>query len=680
MSVGTKLGTTKQASAACYGMRTERLFVTMSDGVRLAVTLYRPDGGEPGERFPALLEMLPYRKDDGTVLEDLPRYSYFARRGYVGVRVDVRGTGASEGLAVDEYSAQEQRDILEIMDWLVAETWCTGSLGMWGLSYSGFNSIQTAILNPPALKAIVAVGATDDVYTDDIVYWHGSLQLESMGRWPPAMLAMNAMPGFPEYDVDSQAAIDRFEEEPWGFEWLRQQHDGPYWRRISLRPRYDSMHVPALLIGGWLDGYPDSIPRMLEKVPAPVHAIVGPWPHSWPDDARPGPAIDGRCEMLRWWDYWLKGLDTGILDDPPLAIYAQRYYPPGPGVEHIPGSWRYEEGWPVERVYEQPWYPQPNGALGLEMVAELTRKVASRPSTGTSNRYRLPHNPAELPGDQRVDDVFSMDFTTGPLEDEIEILGQPRVILHVTSSAPLANWIARLCDVAPDGSSQLVTKAVLNGAHRRSHTEPEAMPVDEAVELHLQLKFTSWIFAPGHRIRLAISNADFPSIWPAPYPVTATLMVDANHPSRLLLPICPYAERPVPAFGPPSQESDSAAAHRSPINQWHVIRDEMARSTTIYRRTRVPEYEVPGEGETIMMSSDEQRWCTVSDIDPAHAGVHAETRLTARRGADTVESQGFLEIQGDARDFHVTARRVLLKNKQVVRTKTWQEDVPRKHL
>ena len=677
MSIGRDQGSKYQVSAASYGVRTEKLFVSMSDGVRLAITLYMPDGAAPEERFPALLEVLPYRKDDGTVLEDLPRYSYFARRGYVGVRVDVRGTGASEGLAVDEYSAQESRDILAIMDWLVSQPWCTGGLGMWGLSYSGFNSIQTAILNPPALKAIVAVGATDDVYTDDIVYWHGALQFESMGRWPPAMLAMNGMPGFPDYDVDSQAAVDRFEQEPWGFEWLRQQHDGPYWRRISLRPRYDAMRVPAMLIGGWLDGYPDSIPRMLAKVQVPVRAIVGPWPHAWPDGASPGPAIDGQHEILRWWDYWLKGIDTGVLDEPPLAIYVQRYYSPGPGVEHIPGSWRYEGGWPVERVCEQVWYPQPNGVLGPDMASDLTRQLASRVTTGTSNRYRLPHNPAELPGDQRIDDAYGMDFTTAPLVDEIEILGQPQAVLHASSSAPLANWIVRLCDVAPDGSSQLVTKAVLNGAHWQSHAEPKAMPVGEAVELRLQLKFTSWIFAAGHRIRLVISNADFPNIWPAPYLVTATLLVDATHPSRLLLPVCPYAERPVPSFGRPSREGGQAALHPSPVNQWQVIRDEMARSTTIYRRTQVPEYQVPCESEPVSLSSDEQRWCSVSDADPAHAGLRAETRLTARHGADTVESQGFLEIEGDERAFHVSARRVLLKNDQVVRTKTWQEDIPR---
>lgn len=271
-----------------YGMRLEKCLVTMRDGVRLAATLYKPEGAPPQATFPALLECHPYRKDDGSVLRELPRYTYYVQRGYVGVRVDIRGTGASEGVADDEYSTQEGQDALEVIAWLAAQPWCNGNVGMWGISYGGFNAIQIAMLQPPALKAIIAVDATDDVYTDDVVYWNGALQCESLGRWPLSMIASTGLPGAPDYDVDSRAVQARFAKEPWILAWLRQQRDGPYWRRMSLRPRYEAIHIPTMLIGGWLDGYTDSIPRMLAAMQAPTRAIIGPWPHAWPDEARPG--------------------------------------------------------------------------------------------------------------------------------------------------------------------------------------------------------------------------------------------------------------------------------------------------------------------------------------------------------------------------------------------------------
>ncbi|MEW5718412.1 MAG: CocE/NonD family hydrolase [Chloroflexota bacterium] len=659
-----------------YEMRVEKIWITMSDGVRLGATLYLPDARGAQEKFPALLEFLPYRKDDFTAARDVPRYEYFARRGYVGVRADVRGTGASEGVADGEYTIQEGRDALEIIAWLARQPWCNGNVGMWGISYGGFNAIQIAMLRPPALRAIIAVDATDDVYADDINYWGGAMQFEAWGRWPFSMISSVGLPGFPDYDVNSAASIARFESEPWIFQWLREQRDGPFWQRMSLRPRYDAIEIPTLLVGGWLDGYTDSIPRMLEKMHAPTRAIIGPWPHAWPDSADPGPRIDGKYEMLRWWDHWLKGQATGIMDEPRFAIYAQHSYRPSLDVQNIPGAWRYEDGWPLARVRAETWYPQPNDGLAQNLTSDWTGHLPYRATIGTSNRYRVPHNRAELFSDQRGDDAYSLSFTSAPLGHAVEILGLPQAVLHVSASAPIANWIVRVCDVAPDGSSQLVSKGILNGTHRDSHTEPKPMEIDRVYELRIECKFASWVFPVGHRIRLAVGNADFPNLWPSPYAMTTRLFVSQDHPSRIVLPVCAPESRPVPAFRAPEPAAPGHASS-APINEWQITRDEMQKTVTVFRETRAPERQITSGGKPIFAASFERRWCTASDVDPARAKLVAEGEHAIRCGDAQVASRAWLTIESDATAFHVTVKRELVKNDVAVRAKTWQESIPR---
>lgn len=669
----------QRVSQPRYEMRAEKIQIPMSDGVHLAATLYRPYGAAATDHFPALLEFLPYRKDDGTILGDLTRYEYFVRRGYVGARVDVRGTGASQGIAEDEYAVQEGRDALEIIAWLARQPWSNGNVGMWGISYGGFNSIQIAMLRPPALKAIVPVDATDDVYTDDIVYWNGAMQFEAWGRWPFAMVAPNGLPGYPDYDVHSLHAEQRFENEPWILQWLREQRDGPYWRRISLRPRYDAIDIPVFMIGGWLDGYTDSIPRMLANVPAPTRAIIGPWPHAWPDGATPGPRIDDKHELLRWWDHWLKGIDTGIMDEPPLAIYVQDYYPPRLDTQNVPGHWRYEPGWPPEGVVEEAWYPQPTEVLAQELENDLVRHLEYKATVGTSNRYRVPHNPAELFSDQRGDDAYSLTFTSNPLHSDLEILGFPRAVLFVSATAPCANWIVRLCDVAPDGTSRLVSKGILNGTHRHSHTHPEPLEPGQIYELAVEMECISWIFPRSHRLRLSICNADFPNLWPSPSLMTTSLYVSPDFPTRLLMPVCPPEQegQPEPQFLVPDPKD---IERPTPHNQWRITRDEMEQTVTVFRETMVPEHPIPGEGLPVTASSFERRWCTASDADPARARLEAEGQRAVQRGADSVVVNSWLTIESDQTHFAVTVKREISKNGAIVRSKSWQESIPRDHV
>jgi uncharacterized protein len=642
-----------------YEMRIERSWIPMRDGVRLSVTLFRPQNPAPGERFPVIFGSDPYRKDEGEAGHGR-RYRYYVERGYVGAQMDVRGTGASPGRTVEtEYSVQEGADCYDAIAWLARQPWCNGNVGMWGSSYGGFNSIQIAMLRPPALKAIVPMHATDDVYTDDIIYYDGALQMESLARWPLSMIPSLALPAAPGYDLETEEARYRFEAEPWTFDWLRHQHNGAYWQRMSLRPNYQAITVPTFMIGGWLDAYTDSIPRMMERMSAPTKALIGQWTHAV---GQPGPAFDIDPLVLRWWDHWLKGMNNGVMEEPRLTMWVNEYYGPSVTIPEIPGSWRSEDAWPVKRVRDLAWYPQPNQVLSRERQADLVRQLEYKATVGMTNRYRCPHNAAELPVDQRPDDVQSMSFDSAPLEEGLEILGFPKVELYVAHTAPVATWVVRLCDVAPDGTSTLVTKGILNGAHRESHERPTPLEPGKVYRIPFDLKVISWKFPPGHRIRVAIGNADFANLWPSPYRMTTTLYVDAARPTRILLPVCPPETRPVPAWGPSPPREPSGS---EPENQWTVTRDEMAQTVTVFRETR-------------SARGYERRWCTASDREPAKAKLVGEAQRDVQRGSDVVSSKAWMTIESDEKAFHMTVRRQLSVNGTPKWEKSWSDVIPRR--
>ena len=250
----------------------EKAWIPMKDGVRLAATLYMPDGAKPGEKFPALLEYLPYRKDDGTAAEDYSKHSYFARRGYVGARVDIRGFGASEGVPPErEYSEQEQVDGEQVIAWLAHQAWSNGNVGMFGISWGGFTAEQMAMRHAPGLKAIVAVCATAELFHDDVHYMDGMAHID---EFELNMDMAQGWVGAPDYSLDEKTLGPRFDTPPWSLLYLKHQHDGPFWRE-RVRPLSD-IEIPTFLIGGMQDGYRDNIPDMLMQSKAPMQRDSGP--------------------------------------------------------------------------------------------------------------------------------------------------------------------------------------------------------------------------------------------------------------------------------------------------------------------------------------------------------------------------------------------------------------------
>ena len=641
----------------------------MADGTHLAANLFLPEGGRGGGRFPVLLEYLPYRKDDGTVGRDYAVHGYFARRGYVGARVDLRGTGRSEGRLPDrEYSEREHADGLEVIDWLSRQPWSTGRVGMMGISWGGFNSIQMAMLQPPALKAILAIEATDDLYEDDVHFVDGLMHVD---QYEVSMDQFTSISRAPDFPLDEASLRERFDVPPWKLRWLRHQRDGPFWKRASLVADYSALRIPTLLIAGWLDGYRDSVPRMLEHVRAPVKAIVGPWNHAFPNDAVPGPTIEWRHEAVRWWDTWLKGRDTGILDEPRLAVYVRRGHRPDLRLRTVPGAWRFEDGWPVPRSQDLTLYPSGRHRLEPRAPKAAVHGLKYVPSAGLEAGFWW----GDLTPDQAPLDRRSLVYDSEPLDRDLEILGFPDVFLRASASAPLAHWFARLGDVAPDGSVALVTGAGLNGSHRRSARRPAPLSPGRVYPLSIAMHFTSWVFPRGHRIRLAVSNALWPMIWPTPHPMTTRLHLGGREPTRLVLPTVPKAPRPRPRYRAP-EPSDRAPGLRSEGEVWPgrwTERRDPRRGTVRWS----------WHGENAMTfpwgrkEQFERITHAVEDRRPDRASVRGTVETRIHLSGAELRWEGELSLRSDRGRFHYDYTRRLTKDGRLVRRRTWHAIVRR---
>ncbi len=670
LATGRLAGASDQASLPVYGVRVEHVWIPMKDGVRLAANLFMPVGAKPSEKFPALLEYLPYRKDDWTAERDYPVHSYFAHRGFVGVRVDIRGTGQSEGQTPHrEYSEQEQQDGLEVIAWLARQPWSNGNVGMFGISWGGFNSIQLAMRHPPALKAIMPFCATEELFHDDIHYIDGIMHADEFELSMDLQTTLTPGPDFP---LDENILSVRFDNPPWFPLYLRHQRDGSFWN--SPEGSLDTIQIPAFLVGGFLDGYRDSIPRMLEHLKTPVKAIIGPWNHTFPHDAVPGPVIEWRDQAVRWWDHWLKGKQNGIMDEPRVAVYMRHWHLPDPNLAEVPGEWRSEEGWPPRGLQQETSYLHADHSLAGELPARGVHFLKYVPSAGVEGGFWW----GDLTPDQRPADAFNLVYDSAPLIEDTAILGMPKALLRASATAPLADWFVRLCDVAPDGTVTLVTGAGLNGAQRDSASQPSDLEPGREYTLEIEMHFTSWVFPRGHRVRLAVSNALWPMIWPTPYAMTTSLLLGGEQPSRLSLPVVPLENQlPRPHFQLP-EASDHLPGVQATGGTWPgsftVQRDELRQATHV---------EWHGEGATeFPWGSLKDHQQLTYDVQDAHSDVNSvrgEVNTTVSLRDRVLTWRARLDVRSDKTRFFYQYKRELLRNGQLIREKTWEETVSRDH-
>ena len=652
----------------------QSVMIAMKDGVRLFACLTMPRSSRPDARVPALLTMDPYSVDR-CVDSGRPQFLGLARAGYAVAYVHVRGTGLSEGvLPAREYSEQELSDALEVINWLSRQSWSTGKVGMFGASWSGFNALQVAMRNPPALKAIVPAVATEDMYHEDARYQDGIMRFDDWDAF--ADLQLIAIPD-PNDPLDEATLKKRFDQPPWSLLYLQHQRDGDFWRRaIRLDQPSGRLSVPTLLIGGWYDGYRPAVVRTLENANGPVRAVMGPWEH---ERNQPAPLASELAIAVQWWDYWLKGINNGALDAPQLVAYMRRPYRPHVGIGAIPGEWRSVQRWSDR--HESP----------LRLFFAPDRALRDKPGPETSEQLRYVATGGTEAGiwwgdpmpDQRPADAYSLVYESQPLQQELNLLGSPEVQLSVSSTATRANWMVRLEDVAPDGTVTLITGKAINGTHRDSDVDPEPLTPGQVYHLSIPLLFTSWIYERGHRIRVAVSNALFPMYWPTPEPMTSTVELGGEAGSSLTLPIIPpappeAAQAAAALVGSRNLSRQEAEATPAEVDlHWigpaHIERDVPKASTIVrYGYGYHGQFNVStAPGDTMFLEYE------ASDDDPAQVRVTARVIAERTWQGHKVRWQGKTQIISDSTTFHYVHERQMLRDGEVVREKTWTRDVAR---
>jgi putative CocE/NonD family hydrolase len=667
-------------SLADDGIEFREAWIPMPDGVRLAADLWVPESTDAEATYPVLLEYLPYRKTESRS-RNYSLYSYFLEHGYVVARVDIRGSGNSEGKLIEyEYTDQEQDDGEVVIDWLSKQSFSNGNVGMFGISWGGFNSIHMAMRNPPALKAIIAIDATDDIYEDDVHYMDGIAHIDA---YEAGMDLSNTVPAAPDYIIDDAYFENRFDTKPWMLIYKSQQRDGPFWDRASLNTRYNSIEIPTFVIGGWYDGYRDAVARMLEHMDAPVKAMVGPWAHSFPHNAYPKPQMEWRHEAVRWFDYWLKGQDTGIMDEPSFAVYVRDWYPPTVPVEEVPGKWRFEEGFPLQRTEYRNMFPSADNSLSEGVRSTGIHSLEYDPTVGMEGGGNVMWWGDFTPDQQPMDDA-SLVYDSAPLDEEVEILGFPRAFLNASADAPLASWVVRLSDVAPDGSVTQVAGAGFNGAHRNSSQTPEALEPGREYPLEIELHFTSWVFQPGHRIRVAVTNSQWPMFWPTPYAMTTSLRLGGENATHLVLPVIPYEDRPVPEFLPPAELGPTLPGYG------RLAAAEGEATTSGYAELGGLVYdEDTGKATLVAVNSGgtqypwgQQRWSdkithSTNRYDPADTSVRTEYSSTILVDGRELLFEAVLDFHSDLENFYYLFTRRLFENGELLREKSWDETIPR---
>lgn len=661
----------------------ENLWIALADGTRLAARIWLPVDAEQNP-VPAILEYLPYRKNDGTAARDAIQHPYLAGHGYACVRVDMRGTGDSDGILYDEYLKQEQDDALEVLAWIAAQPWCTGDIGMMGISWGGFNGLQIAARRPPELKAIITLCSTDDRYADDIHYAGGCLLALEQLPWASTMFAYNALPPDPRFVGERWREMwhQRMTETPPYIEaWLTHQRRDAYWQHGSVRQDYAAITCPVYAIGGWVDGYTNAVPRLLAGLSAPRKGLIGPWPHSYPElDCKPGPAIGFLQEALRWWDHWLKGEETGIMDEPMLRVWMQDPMPPDDLYAERPGRWVAEATWPSTEIHSQSYYLA-DGRLLDQPIDGTPTTLLGHPFTGCDAGLWCAYGRrGDLPLDQRAEDGRSLTFTSKPATEPVEIVGFPAVTLSLAVDQRLAQVAVRLCDVAPDGVSTLVTRGVLNLTHRESHATPFPLQPGQQYTVNVQLGMIAHQLPAGHCWRVAISPTYWPWLWPSPKPVTITLF--SGNDCQLDLPIrtpnsadgtlAPFATAegtpplPVQALRTPSQRK----GHHYDIVQRHLHHvDEIDEG----RRLQL--------GNGIERDRTTRNYFDLSEADPCSAQVRCEQTISLKRshGPDAfdIRVETVSTMSADTEHFYVTNVLEAYEGTVRVFAKTWDFVVAR---
>ena len=663
----------------------ENVFIPMRDGKRLAARIWLPEKAETSP-LPAIMEYIPYRKRDITRARDANNHAYLAGNGYVCVRVDMRGSGDSDGVLTDEYTQQEQQDAVDAIEWIAKQAWCNGKVGMMGISWGGFNSLQVAAKQPAALKAIISICASDDLYADNMHYMGGCLLGDNLSE-ATVMFAFNALPPDPEIvGADWRDMwFERMEKSGlWIDQWLRHQRRDAYWSTSSVCEYYSAIQCPVYAIGGWADGFTNTVFRLMEHLEVPRKGLIGPWGHKYPHQGLPGPAIGFLQEALRWWDYWLKDEPNGIMDEPMLRAWQQDSVPPDNSYDDRPGRWIGERQWPSNNIQERSY-----ALLPYQLIAESqSQQALSEVHEYASMELQSPLSVGleagkwcsysatpDLPGDQREEDGGSLIFSSPSLTEPLCIFGMPELALEVSSDKPQAMLAVRLSDVAPDGKSTRVSYGLLNLTHRDGDSHPEPLEPHRRYCVTIPLNGIAQQFPAGHQVRVSVSTSYWPLAWLPPEPAKVTVHLEN---CQLTLPV--REPQTNDADLSPFDTPQSAPALDTKLlepseHNWLLHRDLASKASTLEVINNQGRFRINDIGTEIHRSATEYYRTVDDDFTSARGETFTESCF--KRGDWNTEVYTRTTLSCTTDNFIVHAQLDAYENEHRVFSKNWESVIPR---
>ncbi len=487
--------------------------IPLADGRTLSAHLWRPAAGAPA---PAILEVRPYRGYDLFRPLEEQYLGVWAAHGYAVLALDIAGSGQSGGLLADEYLSREIDDAIAAIAWCAEQAWSDGQVAMSGMSWSAFTALRVSARRPPALKALVLGGVSEDGWRTDIHNLGGALYAARVD-WAGVMLGLNALPpdplDFGEGWKDqwlARLAANR----PWIEPWLAHPARDAYWSdKAFVVDAPDAPDLPLLLYAGWADKYATSVLRIAAAWRGPVRTLIGPWEHSIPDFARRRPRIDFLGEALRWCDHWLKGVDSGVLDAAPLRVWLGE-----PDAQGLTGAGRWAaSNWPALNAPTWTLAMTGEGRLGAadaqpgwEGRLSLTPSPRTPPALGV-DRYEDAPGPFDLVAAEEAGAAIAL---TDPMTDDVDICGLPILRCQALTDRPGGQLVARLLDIDPEGRAVRMTTGALNLMFRESFDQPSPPPENTPLDLTVKLQATAWRLKRGHRLGLVLSADGWPNLWP----------------------------------------------------------------------------------------------------------------------------------------------------------------------
>ncbi len=654
----------------------ENAWIEMSDGCRLAARIWLPEGAED-DPVPAVLEYIPYRKRDFKAVRDAEVHSFFAAHGYASLRVDLRGSGDSEGVLEDEYLPLELEDGLRVLEWIAEQEWCSGKVGLFGLSWGGFNGLQLASLRPEQLGAVVTVCSSDDRYEDDVHYMGGCLLTDNLS-WASVMFSYNSLP--PDPEVVGEAWMDMWIQRLegsglWLKKWLEHQKRDGYWRHASVAEDHRSIRCPVFAVSGWADGYSNAVFRLMENLDAPRKGLIGPWGHKYPHMGGPGPTIDFLGECVRWWDRWLKGIQNGVDEEPLMRMWMQDTI--SPTSERRPGRWVAEEEWPSSRTLERS-YPLLPGFIDMGSTGypAWDMPIQSPLSVGLfAGKWYSYAESTDLPNDQREDDGGALVFDTPPLDETWEILGAPEVKLVLSSDRPQAMVAVRLSDVAPDGRATRVTYGLLNLSHRDGHSSPRELEEGEEYEVTVSMNHVAQSFPAGHRLRLSVSTSYWPLAWPSPRPARLTIKPEVSSITVPWRPLRREDDELHPLGAPRQGQSPPTTGLVPPLREWTVTHNLASNEVT----QRIVNNDARYRIENIDLELGNESTESYSYVNNSYETLRAEVRSHRHlgRGDWQVDTHTRTILTSDEGHFRVQASLDAYLGDTRVFCRSWDERIPR---